>query len=204
MAFLEERLDSRIERGAQGGPVNRGRVKTYTVSGKLAQTFDWSAPLQEWDVSHGLRSVADFEALRALWHVVMFTPYSGFRFRDWSDYIATQANTTLSLISGSDYQLKRAYTFRGITYARKITKPTAGAIVYRTRASVVTVATATVDTTTGVATIIGHTSGDTYTWEGQFDVPVTFAGNDLPTQLESGADGPLIITQPIKLEEVRL
>lgn len=207
MAFLEERLDSRIERGATGGPKNEGRSKVYTASGKLSQAFQWSAPLQEWDVSHGLKSLSDFESLRAMWYVVNFTPYAGFRFRDWSDFVATQANSRLTFISGSTWQLQRVYTFRGITFARKISKPSAGAAIWRTASGggSATLASASVDTTTGVATIGGHTAGDTYTWEGQFDVPVTFVDNSLPVTLESGdQSGPLVIPGSIKLEEVRL
>ena len=196
-------MDTRIERGAQGGPVNRGREKVYVGNGRLSQSFAWSAPLQEWDVSHGVRSLAEFESLRALWYVVMFTPYSGFRFRDWSDYRATQANSRLTLITGATYQMQRLYTFGGSTFARDITKPctSPAAVVYRTRSGSTTVATATIDTTTGIATISGHVAGDTYTWAGEFDIPVTFADATFPSTLECGEG---VITQPIKLEEIRL
>lgn len=206
MPFLESRLDTRIERGARGGPSNRGRSKVYTASGRLRQTFGWSAPLQEWDVSHGLRTAADFEALRAMWYVVNFTPYEGFRFRDWSDYTATQANSALVLIIGSTWQLQRVYTYASITFARDIKKPAdaPAPVIYRTRSSVVSVATAGVDTATGIATITGHLAGDTYTWEGQFDLPVTFAEDSLPIELETGTGGPLVVTQAIRLEEIRL
>ena len=34
-----------------------------------------------------------------------------------------------------------------------------------------------IDTATGIATISGHVSGDTYNWAGEFDVPVTFSGS---------------------------
>lgn len=212
MAFLEQRLDTRVERGAAGRLTNRGRVKVYTGSGKLNQAFKWSAGLTEWDISFGIKTMAQFESSRALWYVVNFTPYDGFLFRDWSDYIATQENTRLTALTATTWQLQRVYSFAGIEHLRAIKKPAAGPVVYRTRASVTTVASlASVDTTTGIATIPlevvgddgGHVSGDTYTWAGTFNVPVTFVTNDFPLELEMTSAGPAV-TQSIKVEELRL
>jgi len=205
MAFLEQRLSERIERGATGGPVNRGRRISRTASGRMRQVFSWADPLHEYTISHGILDGARREQLLAMWYVVMFTPYEGFRFRDWSDFQATQANSRCTLITGSTYQLQRVYSVHGLEYVRAITKPVAGATIYRTRLGIVSTATATVDTTTGVATISGHVAGDTYTWAGQFDVPVTFSGDEWVQGLEAmTADGAVVAMPQIKLEEVRL
>ncbi len=204
MAFLEQRLNARIERGATGGPTNRGRTKVRTAGGKLRQVFTWTAPLHEYEVSHGILTAADFEALRAMWYVVNFTPYEGFRFRDWSDYQATHSNTSLALVTGSDYQLRRDYTFGGVTFSRVISKPNAGVVIQRNRSGVLSTATATVDTTTGLATISGHVSGDTYSWAGTFDIPVTFSDDEWVAMLETNSAGPMPTPPSIKLEEIRL
>lgn len=199
MAFLEARINSRIERGAQGGPTNRGRVKVYTVGGNLRQQFGWTRPLSEWDISHGMKTPADAEELLALWHVVNFTPFIGFRFRDWSDYRATAANSALRLISGTTFQLQRAYTFASQTFKRDIVKPDP-AVAIQVLDAGGTALTATVDYTTGQVVVA---SGTPATWVGFFDVPVTFADNEWVTQLEASAAGPLIVTPTIKLEELR-
>jgi uncharacterized protein (TIGR02217 family) len=205
MAFLEQRLDSRIEQGASGGPTVPGRSKVYTPSGKLQQGFTASAPIHRFDVSHGMRSNADHQLVLDTFYVVMFTPYVGFRFRYWTDYRATQANSTLTLITGSDYQLQRVHTFGGVSVLRNIYKPVSGTVtVYRTRASVITTATATIDYTTGVATISGHSGGDTYTWEGQFDIPVTFSDDEWVSQLQATLTNVAIVPPSIRLEEIRL
>lgn len=205
MAFLEQRLSQRIERGATGGPVNRGRKMVRTDGGKLVQVFTWAEPLRQYTVSHGVLGQADREQLRNLWYVVNFTPYQGFRFRDLADYVATQANSRLALISGSDYQLQRVYAFAGIEFIRKITKPVAGAVIYRLRSGATTTAAATLDTATGAASISGHVAGDTYTWAGQFDVPVTFTDDSWVEQLETiGSDGAIATMPMVKLEEVLL
>lgn len=205
MAFLEtSRLDSKIERGAKIVPMNPGRTKVYTISGKLKQKFAASLPLHKADVSHGVRSQAEFQTVIDLWYVVNFTPYSGFRFRNWQDYKLTQANSKLSLISGSVYQINRLHTFGAIEFLRPIYKPTSGVVVYRTTSGVVSVATATVDTTNGQVTISGHTSGDTYTCVGEFDLPVTFVDNEWTGSLDVHINNLHIISDPIMLEEIRL
>lgn len=204
MAFLEQRLDPRIERGATGGPTNDGRMFVRTPN-RTRQVFTQQAPLHRYEVGHGLRDQAGLDALLSLWYVVHFTPYEGFRFRDWSDYRATQANSTLTLISGSTWQLHRVYTFASIQFLRTIRKPVAGVAIWRTRAGLVSAASASVDTATGIATISGHAAGDTYTWSGEFDVPVTFTSNEWTQQLEAmNGQGALASMPMIQLEEIQL
>ena len=204
MAFLHQRLNQRIEQGAQGGPSVPGRTKTYLPNGKLVQGFTASAPIHTFDVSYSIRRAADYQAILDIWYVVMFTPYVGFLFRDWRDYQATQTNSRCTLISGSDYQLQRVHSFGGVEFLRAIYKPVAATVaVWRTRASVVTAATATVSGTTGVAAISGHVAGDTYTWSGEFDLPVTFSDDTWVTRLEGAAPNLIAVNEPIKLEEIR-
>ena len=149
-----------------------------------------------------------------MWYAVNFAPYEAFRFRDWADYLATAANSRLVFITGTTWQMQRVYTTGAVSFYRTITRPcaTPGATIWRTRSGVVTqVYIASVNYSTGVVTSAnqatpgdgGHLAGDTYTWAGPFDVPVTFADDSLPQQLESGRDGPVATFQSIKLEEVR-
>jgi uncharacterized protein (TIGR02217 family) len=198
MSFLEQRIDSRIERGALGGPTNRGRRKVYSTNGRLVQQFDWTTPVHEYNVAHGMRSAADFAALQAMWYVVHFTPYEGFRFRDWRDYIATATNSTLTLISGNQYQLQRAYTFASITFKRNITKPNSGVAIFEAGG---TPCTATVDTVTGIATV---TAGTPAYWTGTFDVPVTFKDNEFMEELDGDIGNLLTAPRPLVLEELIL
>lgn len=198
MAFLESRLSPRIERGSSGGPTNPGRTKAYTRSGKLSQGFAASAPIHKYDVSHGIRSAEDFAEVQALWYVVNFKPYAGFRFKDHRDFVATRANTTLTLISGSTYQLQRTYTFAGESFVRDIFKPVTGTVTVYNAAG--TPLTATIDYTTGQADV----SGTPDSWAGEFDVPVTFVDNEWMSDLEVHTDNLHVRSQPIKLEEIRL
>jgi uncharacterized protein (TIGR02217 family) len=204
MNFLEQRLDTRITHGAKGGPTVPGRSKFYLPNGRLRQKFAASMPIHKYDVSHGLRSRADFQILLDLFYVVMFTPYEGFRFKDWRDFIATQANSRCTLISGSNYQLQRVHTFGAATFLRDIKKPVSGTVtVFRTRGGVVSAAAAIIDYTTGIAAVSGHVAGDTYTWTGEFDVPVTFTDDAWMADLEVSTQNLHVTSSSIVLEEIR-
>lgn len=203
MALLETRINEAVSRGSKGGPRGR-RTKVYTESGRLRQVHRWSRSLQQYDISYGIRTLAQLEEVRALFYVVMFEGYDGFRLKDWNDFQLTQTTSTLTFVTGNDWQTYRTYTAGGQTHARRITKPvSAGFTVYRTRSGSTTVATATVSTTTGLVTISGHSSGDTYTCAGEFDVPVTFVDDALDQIELDGNPGAILQALPsIMLEEL--
>lgn len=205
MAFLEERISLCVKNGTQGGPIV-SRVMVKTVSGIMTQQFNWSHPLSRFDAAYGVNTEADFEELRSFFYVVMYTPYEGFRFKDWGDYKLTKTNSVLVFIAGVTWQINRVYRVGSHTYNRKIVKPTTNLTVYRKRGGVESVATATYNTGTGIVTMSGHVSGDTYTCEGEFDVPVTFSNDDAFAGIGfSGGGNELLPTlPPIILEELRL
>lgn len=202
MTLLHQRLPTRIEQDSVGGPTVPGRTMTRFPSGKLNQGFNSSEAVHKFNLSHGIRRNADAQVILDVFYVILLTPYTGFLFRDWRDYLLTAANSRLTLISGSVYQINRVHTFGGIELLRPIYKPAAGVVITRTRSGTPSTATATVDTTTGQVTISGHMSGDTYTPAGQFDLPVTFSGSEWLAELK-GQAGNLIVKCPrIDIEEV--
>lgn len=205
MAFLEERLPVTITAGSTGGPVGK-RTKVYVQNGRLQQNFEWSRPLHRYDLSYGIKTLANFEAVRAMWYVVMFGgPYEGFRIRDWSDYQCTRDNSGLTVQSGSptEWQLQRLYAVGNAVYRRNIYKLDGTPSIYRTRSGSTTLISASVDLNSGIANIAGHVAGDTYTWVGMFDVPVTFS-DDAMDQIEiTGNAQDLLQSLPsIKVEEL--
>jgi uncharacterized protein (TIGR02217 family) len=148
-------------------------------------------------VSHGCKSVQEFDALLSMFYVVMFTPYIGFRFKDWRDFRGTATNTAVELVTGTTFQLQRKYTVASATFLRDIKKPVSGTVVIYNAGG--TPLTATIDYTTGIADVTGTPSY----WTGEFDVPVTFSDDEWLAELESSSGGPFVITQPIKLEELK-
>lgn len=197
MAFLHERLSTRIERLATSGKVNRGRRKDYSTAGRLAQTFEAQYPVHEFTIGHGMLSPDAADEIRNLWYVVNFTPYEGFLFRDWRDYVGTQSGTALLNTSANLWQLRRKYTFGSVSVYRNITKPVAGTVAILEAGG--SPCTFTLDTTTGIATV---TAGTPSYWTGQFDVPVTFEDDSFIETLDSSLANLALQMPQIKLEEI--
>lgn len=204
-AFLDSRLDAKYTDGAQIIATNPGRIKTYTEGGDLMQKFTRSAPTHQVELCHPLKTSAEFKTLIDLWYVVNFTPYTGFRVKVHSDYQATLVNSKCTFSTGSTtvLQLQRAHTFGSITVLRDIYKPVSSTVtVYRTRSAVQSSIASTVDYATGLATISGHTTGDTYVWVGEFDLPMTFADNEWAGTMRISNPRLHIEPDTIKLEEL--
>lgn len=204
MAFFEYRLNTDLSFGAKGGPVF-STTKAYSFSGARQSNKNWTYPLHRYDVAHCVKKEADYQEIINLFYNVSGA-FDGFRFKDWRDY-KDGGTGVLTVISGSNYQMFKNYTSGARTFSRKIQKPISGVQIFRTRASVTTNITgsSTVDATTGIVGISGHVSGDTYTWTGEFDVPVAFVSDEfLPVILNKNNLDFLIESPPIELEEIRL
>jgi uncharacterized protein (TIGR02217 family) len=179
MSFIDYRLSTQICDGSTGGPQWSTAVVT-TTGGQRYTNRKWTYPLHTYNLEQGIRDNADFEEVRSLFYICGGQADS-FRFRDPLDHELTRDNSTLELISGSVYQIQRVYTLGSLSFVRPIYKPASdtgnSVVVYRTRSGAVSVATATVDYSTGQATLSDHTDGDTYTCTGDFDVPVHFTSD---------------------------
>lgn len=210
MAFLESpRFPERISSGAKGGPVF-STTKVYTRNGKRYTNRNYEFPLERYTIAHPVRSGADFEVLRAFFYNVGGSA-DGFRFKDWSDYTDADATGTgqgifTAVVAGTSYQMVKRYPLGANVFHRPIKKPVSGTIkVFRTRSAVTTDITGSsaIDTTTGVVTVTGHVSGDTYSWTGQFDVPVAL-DSDEAAWVYIGGSSMLTEWPAIGLEGLRL
>ena len=207
MAFLNERISDKTSvSGTRGGPI-ASRTLTRTASGFVNQQFNWSRALHQYDAMFGVRTEAQFEALRAFMYVVFFEgPYEGFLYKDWGDYRFTRTTSSLTFITGVTWQMNRTYTIGAKVFARKIAKPRANIIIYRTRSAVESVATATYDTATGIVTMTAHVVADTYSMVGEFDVPVMFKDDNAFAQIAFNNGGIELLPElgSVMLEELRL
>lgn len=201
MAFFEALFPPRISANAVGGP-RFITEKAYSASGRRSTNRLAAWPLHEYAIEHPVRTAVDFEELRAFFYVVGGDA-DAFRFKDWADYQLTDANSRLSLVSGTTWQLERVYTFGSRTFARPISKPVAGVVVNRLRSGVRTATAAVLDTTTGLCTISDHVSGDTYSAVGEFHVPVAFK-DPAASWVVLGTSSGLTEWPGIDLEEVRV
>lgn len=182
MAFYNQLFPPCIGRNMEAGP---GYIadQAWSLSGQRAFNLYDPAPLREYLLNVPVRRGEEFDEL-----VAFFLATRGldpFLFKDWSDYEATRQNTDAVLVSGSTYQLRRVYVAPSRTVSRPIYKIATPALLpgaltfklWRTRSGASTdiTATSTIDYAKGTATVVSHTAGDTYSWEGEFFVPVYFS-----------------------------
>lgn len=209
--FFEICFPSVISRGASA--VVRSRTSVFTTGGGQERRMKrWAGPLRNWDAARGIRNTSDLEVVRAF-HIVMGGRHAGFRFKDFSDYRATDEMIDTSVV-GSTFQLRRGYVAGDVTQWRKITKPVKGttrlflngdpAIVLEDGQSIddylplfgeqlfgVNIETTyrfTLDTTTGALTSIlpAMLSGaDSLRASFEFDVPARFGSDDFEVRAHS-------------------
>jgi uncharacterized protein (TIGR02217 family) len=202
MSFFEQRLPERFSFGAKGGPAFSTEV-VKTAGGQRYANKNWTMPLHMYDVSANVKTQTDFESIRAFFYNVS-GQFDGFRFKDWADYQATSQPLT-AIVTGSTYQMTRAYIFGTRTFSRPIYKPNAGASFTRTRSGVTSSISPSYSTTTGVVTVTGHVAGDTYAWSGEFDVPVAFTSDLCEASIDDKSAGQFVISWPdIQVQEIRL
>lgn len=203
MAFFEAQFPPCVSVNMTGGP-RFFTNKAYMVGGQRISNRLAQYPLQEFSLAHPIKPEDEFEELRAFFYVVGGDA-DGFRFKDWSDYAVTAAQSSTTLVSGSVYQLNKKYVFGSRTFTRPIYKPRAGVQVFRTRSGTTTniTGTSTVITTTGQLEVSGHVGGDVYTWSGEFDVPAVFKDPAAVFRVLGGAR--MLTDWPsIEIEEIRL
>lgn len=209
MAFIETpRFPDDIAQGASGGPGYSTEV-AVTFGGQESRNINWSAARGEWEVATGVKTAADFDTVLEFFRMCRGKAH-GFRFKDWGDYIVDAADGVLTLVAGSVYQMVRRYGSGATLEDRTITKPVSGTVtVYRTRSGVTSAIAPTIDYTTGGVTVSGHVGGDTYTWQGEFDVPVRFDTDKLRAvqvgPARSGDDDrPLMGWESVPVIEIRV
>lgn len=179
-SFAEVRInDAEIVRGSVGGPVYSTKISTSFGGAEQRQvTWDESA----WEGELGQRDLlqSQFETLNSFFRARKGRAI-GFRHKDWADFTVKPFEGVLTPIPGqaNAFQLFKRYTSGGDVDLRKIVKPVAGTVKVMRSDTLVQVAAAT-DYATGVVTLTEPLSGP-LCWSGEFDVPVRFNVDKMPT-----------------------
>lgn len=197
--YVDVRLDRDIEAGAKAKPRYSTDIIT-TDGGYEVRNSRWAYPLfsYEFNLEPGSPTFdLDLEDFVNLFHVVGGSAGT-FRFRHWSDYVAT--NQAIGIGDGVKvaFQLYRTYTRGALTRNRKIVRPTIATVVARVGATVTAVTT---DPLTGIITFASPpAAAAVITADFQFDNLVRFDSDELEmVGLMLDLDQP----QSIVLKEVR-
>ena len=187
-AFHEVQFPPTISYGATGGPRFNTSILTL-ASGFERRQVNWSKTRAEYDVSTGLKTQVDVNALLKFFYARNGRAY-GFRFKDWTDYQSPNSGdsrTNFMTTNGSlnTFQLTKTYADSGGTFVRTITKPVSGTTtVY---ADAVLTADWSIVTSTGVVTLgvtLAATTGKVISAAFEFDVPCRFYTDDLRVTID--------------------
>lgn len=183
MSFVETQFPPDISYGATGGPMYSTDV-TETFGGWEQRNINWSQSRGQWNVSHGVKTQSQLDALIAFFRARRGKAI-GFRFKDWSDYQASNQIIGTGNGTTTTFQLVKSYTSGAVTVDRTIKKPVLGTVqIYKD--GVLQATGWTVNTTTGVVTFsVAPSAGVVVTANFQFDVPVRFDTDQMEINLES-------------------
>lgn len=209
MTIPSYRLPEGIERGSGFGPSFRNVIQE-AISGNEQRYAQWSKCRGVGDLSYGLQAsddpLGDFAAILALWRAHFGSLYP-FRFRDWSDYVATDepfgtgdgATTAFQLTKTYDPSLILLGTAGSLFYVRDVVL-LASTPTIKVDGVTKTVTTDYTISDTGLVTFTSAPTADkVLTWSGEFDVPVRFDIDQLPVILN---DSDLASIQSISIKEV--
>lgn len=194
--YVNEPYPPRIAFGAQ----RRAGWSTTVVmvDSGLADTEErWEHARHAFDVSFAVRTAEDYTVIEQHFHMVRARARR-FPFPDPLDRAVTQDRGLLlpvdDPVAPTLWQLAKRYGSGGNAWNRLITRPLAGAIIYRTRAGVTASITgsATVSLENGGVTIAPGTliPGDTLSWSGAFAVPCRYDVEELPAVIVNKQPGP--------------
>lgn len=183
MSFVEVQFPTDISYGASGGATYSTDI-IETFGGHEQRNINWSSSRGKWNVAHGVKTQTQLDELIAFFRARRGRAI-GFRFKDWSDYQATNQIIGSGDGSKTSFQLIKSYTSGSVTVDRTITKPVSGSIsIYK--AGVLQSTGFTVNLTTGVVVFSSApSSGQQITATFQFDVPARFDTDQLEVNLES-------------------
>lgn len=182
MEFVETQFPTDISYGSSGGPEYATDV-VVSSSGYERRNVNWQQARARYNVAHGVKTKDQLETLIAFFRARKGRAY-GFRFKDWTDYKATE---TIGVGDGvqTQFQLIKSYVNGGVTEIRTIKKPVIATVqVYKNGALQST--GVSVDVTTGRVTFsTAPAAGQIITASFQFDVPVRFDTDRLSASLDA-------------------
>jgi uncharacterized protein (TIGR02217 family) len=199
--FNDTRLLEKVAYGSTfGGEFNTRIIRLK--SGHERRNANWSMPLHRYSILYQALDPADHILVKRA-HYASLGAAIGFRFKDWTDYQAT--NESLGVGTGVEQtiQLIKTYTFGSISLERNIYKPVNGTVTVSVNGTpIVEDSTNFIDYDTGILTITAA-GGATITWTGEFDVPVRFENDRLDSDPIAPRSNGFLLSSDVDLIETR-
>lgn len=179
--MIEARISDRVALGFQAVPSYSTRIVTLD-NGRESRNANWTRAKRRFSALYANFTREAFAELLEVFHAVRGAAYS-FRFKDWTDFEVIDGSLGMPPAGDDPVQLVKTYTFGGQTVTRTITKPVAGTLTVSQGGALVM---GSLDTATGIFTPSGAwTPGVEIIASFQFDVPVRFASDEMPSAYEN-------------------
>lgn len=200
------RMPIGIEKGSQFSPTFQNVIQE-ALAGNEQRFAQWDKCRGVGDISYGLLNstdqTGDFRAIVAIYRA-HFASLMPFRFRDWSDYIATDeifgtgdgVTTAFQLSKTYDPSLILLNTPGALFYVRDIVLLASTPVIEVDGVTKTDVTDYNISSSGLVTFTSAPANGQLLTWSGEFDVPVRFDGQ--LTIITNEADLIAIGSLPIK------
>ncbi|MFP3016455.1 MULTISPECIES: TIGR02217 family protein [unclassified Wolbachia] len=126
MSFTEIRFPENISYGSTGGPEFSTDVVT-THNGCEQRNINWSHARTRYNIAYGVRSNKQLLELITFFHARKGKAI-GFRFKDWSDFIAINQEIGIGDNKKTTFQLIKTYVSGEDKHIRMIKKPVHGTV----------------------------------------------------------------------------
>jgi len=186
MSFLEIRFPDSIS-------FNSSTILEFNTTiitsknGKEYRNVNWNNNKMKFNIVNGIKTKSELNEVIKFFRNVKGKAY-GFRFKDWTDFSATNQQIGIGNGETKEFQLIKTYTINGNTYTRKIKKPVISTI--KVFLDGVETNDFSIDLTNGLITFEVAPSDTTIiTANFEFDVPVRFNNDLLEVSLNSLSSG---------------
>lgn len=182
MSFLEIRFPDSIS-------FNSSTILEFNTTiitsknGKEFRNVNWNNNKMKFNIVNGIKTKTELDEVIKFFRNVKGKAY-GFRFKDWTDFSATNQQIGIGDGETKEFQLIKTYTINGNTYTRKIKKPVFSTI--KVFLDGVETNDFSIDLTNGLITFEVAPSDTTIiTANFEFDIPVRFNTDLLEITMDS-------------------
>lgn len=193
MAVDNARLPPEVEIGAVGGPLFKTSVLP-AASGDEQRIGEWDIARGEWDIGYGINNKVTLLKVISFHRAVMGKLFS-WRFKDWSDFEATDENFGTGDGSTVLFQLKKTYSSLSDggspvrSYVRNIIMPRSSPLTIKDNGATVDPGNYTLQAGGKILFSTAPITAHALTWTGEFDVAARFDTDKINASMQQADFG---------------